>query len=760
MESLLERLQEELAERYVIERGLGQGGMATVYLAQDLKHGRAVAIKVLRPELATVLGTDRFLHEIHFAARLNHPHILTLHDSGEAAGLPYYVMPYVEGESLRGRLDRERQLPIDDALRITCEVADALDYAHHRDIVHRDIKPENILFQTGHAVVSDFGIARALNMADEGRMTGSGFAVGTPGYMSPEQSDRDGQLDGRSDLYSLACVLFEMLAGDPPFMGGSARAILARQLLEPLPRLRTFRDTVPEWLERAVGRALATAPADRFAGARELIAALTPSIPLTVAEPALSPRRTQATPVPEHSIAVLPFTNLSADPENAYFCDGMTEEILNALSAVPALRVASRTSSFAFKGTTEDIRAIGEKLRVRTVLEGSVRRADTKLRVTAQLINAADGFHLWSHTYDREMKDVFAVQDEIARAIVSALKISLGTEPGAALIEPHTDNLEAYALYLKARYMWRRKSAGALQKCVEYFEQAIALDPCYSLAFAGLADTYITLGYWDYLPPQQVFRQARVAAEAAVRTDESLAEAYTSRGCVRLLYDWDWMGAEQAFRRALELKDRYSTAHFWYACYLWSMGRTAESVDQASRAQALAPLSPVVNANLGWALYFARRHDEGIAQCRKALELDTHALMTYTVLGQIYAAASRFDEAISALQSAVSFSGGASFTKAALGFAYGKAGKEHEARQILHELQERATAAYVSPFCLSLVETGLGETDHALTSLERAYENHSHWLAYAKTWPMLDDLRSEPRFATLLGKVGLPISTR
>src|SRR5881394_214276 len=752
MQSLLDRLQDALAGRYTIERELGDGGMATVYLAEDLKHRRRVALKVISPELASALGTDRFLREIHFAARLTHPHILPLHDSGEADGLPYYVMPYVEGVSLRGRLIREPQLPIEEALGITREVADALNYAHHRDVVHRDIKPENILFQTGHAVVSDFGIARAISMADKGRVTGTGIAVGTPGYMSPEQAGGIDQLDGRSDLYSLGCVLFEMLAGDPLFTG-SVQAILARQVLEPLPHLRTFRDTVPEWLEQAVTRALANAPVDRFAGVAEFIAALSSPSPATIAEPAT--RRVEATPAPEHSIAVLPFVNLSADPENGYFCDGMTEEILNALSAVPSLRVASRTSSFAFKDAPQDIRAIGAKLRVRAVLEGSVRRADTKLRVTAQLINAADGFHLWSHAYDREMKDVFAVQDEIARAIVNALKVNLGSEPGVPLVEPHTDNLEAYALYLKARYLWRRKSAGAFKKGIEYFEQAIALDPCYALAYAGLADSYITLGYWNYLPPNDVFPRAKAAAESAVRIDDCLGEAHTSRACVCLLYDWDWAGAEQAFLRAIQLKDGYSTAHFWYACYLWAMGRTAESLDQATRAQALAPLSPVVNANLGWALYFARRNDEAIAQCGKALDLDTHALMTYTVLGQVYAAASRYDEAIRALQSAVKFSGEASFTVAALGYAYGKAGKQREARQILHDLQEPATG-YVSPFCVALAHVGLGEQDQALMWLDRAYDEHAHWLVYAKAWPFFDDLRSDARFTALLNKVGLP----
>jgi eukaryotic-like serine/threonine-protein kinase len=747
MGSLQDRLQAALPERYTIERELGRGGMATVYLAQDRKHRRSVAVKVLSPELAAALGPERFLHEIDTAAKLTHPHILPLHDSGEADGLLYYVMPYVEGESLRGRLVRERQLPFEDALRIACQVADALGYAHERDVVHRDIKPENILFQSGHAVVSDFGIARAIKVAGEGRVTGTGIALGTPGYMSPEQAQGIDQLDGRSDLYSLGCVLYEMLAGEPPFTGWSVQAILARQVLEPLPRLRTVRDTVPDWLEQVVARALAKAPADRFATAAEFVAGLTKPRTSTVAE---------AAPALEHSIAVLPFLNLSADPENGYFCDGMTEEILNALSAVPSLRVASRTSSFTFKHGTDDVRTIGEQLRVRTVLEGSVRRADIKLRVTAQLINVADGFHLWSHTYEREMKDVFAVQDQIARAIVHALKGKLEGEASVALVEPHTDNVEAYALYLKARYFWKKKSASALKNCLEYFEQAIALDPRYSLAHAGLADSYIMLAYHNYVPPKHVFPRARVAADAAVTFDDGLAEAHTARACVSLFYDWDWPAAERGFQRAIELKEGYPTAHFWYACCLWALGRTADGVEQASRAQALAPLSLVGNANLGWALYFARRHDEAITQCRKTLDLDTNYLMTYTVLGQAYVAASRYDEAIDALQSAVNFSGGVAFTNAALGYAYAKAGKAREAKQILESLQQRSNAEYVPPFCVALVHAGLSDEDETIAWLDRAYEERSHWLVYLKAWPIFDELRSDARFTALLGRVGLP----
>src|SRR5213083_2345635 len=572
MSGLLGRLQVALAERYTINRELGRGGMATVYLAEDLKHRRLVALKVLSPDLGAALGKDRFLREIDIAARLTHPHILPLHDSGEADGLLYYVMPYVEGQSLRGRLVRERQLPLEDALHITRQVADALDYAHSRDVVHRDIKPENILFQSGHAVVSDFGIARAIGVAGGGSVTGTGIAVGTPGYMSPEQTRGIAQLDGRSDLYSLGCVLYEMLAGDPPFTGWSPQAILARQMLEPVPRLRTVRETVPAWVEQAVARALARAPADRFATAAELVEAL--ATPRT-ATAATAPPDAAPQPVapPAGSIAVLPFVNLSADPENEYFSEGMTEEIINALTRVAALRVASRTASFAFKGAGQDIRVIGEKLQVRTLLEGSVRRAGEKLRITAQLINVADGYHLWSSTYERELRDVFAMQDEIARAIVGALRVKLVSHPVLTLVEPRTDNVEAYALYLKASYFWRRKSASGLKQCITYFEQALAADPAYSLAAAGLADSYTALGYYNYLPPKAAFPQAKAAADRALAIDSRLAEAHTARACVSLLYEWDWPGAERGFDRAIALAERYPTAHFWYTSYLWATGR-------------------------------------------------------------------------------------------------------------------------------------------------------------------------------------------
>jgi serine/threonine-protein kinase len=416
----LARLQAVLADRYTIERELGRGGMAIVFLADDIKHHRQVAIKVLTPELGAALGRERFLREIATAAGLNHPHILPLHDSGEADGFLYYVIPYVEGQSLRERLDRERQLQVDDALQIAREVADALNYAHSRNVLHRDIKPENILLSAGHALVTDFGIARAINASGSGQLTEVGTLVGTPAYMSPEQIDGSQYIDGRADIYSLGCVLFEMLVGEPPFKGSTLTAVIANRLGAPAPSPREVRESVPEAVDAAVRKAMATLPADRFSTAAQF------------AEELGSVRASEPAPatVPDRSIAVLPFKNQSSDPEAEYFSDGIAEEIINALTQLPGLQVAARTSSFAFKGKDADIATVGAKLKVATVLDGSVRKAGNRVRITAQLVNVSDGYYLWSERYDSELDDVFAIQDHIARAIAQRFEVMLASPVG------------------------------------------------------------------------------------------------------------------------------------------------------------------------------------------------------------------------------------------------------------------------------------------------------------------------------------------
>src|SRR5918994_680017 len=418
-----ERLRAAVADRYRIEEEIGHGGMAAVYLAKNLKPSLKVAIKVLAPTNASQSSEpQRFLREIRIAARLSHPQILPVHDSGECDGLLYFVMPYAGCETLRDRMQREGQLPIDAALRITRAVATALGYAHRNEVIHRDIKPENILLQEGEPVVSDFGVATAVFAAggDNVYLTDKGFAVGTPAYMSPEQATAERDLDGRSDLYSLACVLYEMLAGQPPFAGSNPRATMARHAIEPAPSIRSLRPTVPLAVDLALQRALAKAPEDRFATMAEFCEALVTPVP-SLPELVTADRR---------SIAVLPFVNSSADPDNEYFSDGMTDELITALSKVEGLQVASRTSVFALKNLREDVRTLGARLNVSTVLDGTVRKSGNRLRITVQLSSVADGRTLWSERYDREMSDVFAIQDEIAETIVQTLRSTLLGELG------------------------------------------------------------------------------------------------------------------------------------------------------------------------------------------------------------------------------------------------------------------------------------------------------------------------------------------
>ena len=491
------RLTKALGGRYRVEGELGSGGMATVYQARDQRHDRSVAIKVLHPEVAASVDSARFLAEIHTTAQLSHPNILPLFDSGSDDGTLYYVMPLVLGESLRARLEREGTLETSEALRITREVADALGYAHANGVIHRDIKPENILLQSGHALVTDFGIARAPGLTRSDRLTGAGLSVGTPAYMSPEQASADPHVDGRADQYSLACVLFEMLTGEPPFAGPSVDSILVRRFTRPPPRATSRRPDIARHLDGALFKAMARDPNERFASIERFIEALrTPTRPWSAI--------TGAT----ESVAVLPFANMSGDPENEFFGDGMAEEITNALAKVPGLRVAARTSSFMFKGKSHDLRAIGEQLNVNAVLEGSVRRVGNRVRITAQLVSVNDGYQLWSERYDRELTDIFMIQDEIATAIAGRLAAALRNIEAKSLVKASTSSIEAYELYLRARALMKHRGT-ALLTATEHLERAVALDPEFAQAFAYLGQALVLSGFWGVLPPNQIANARR-----------------------------------------------------------------------------------------------------------------------------------------------------------------------------------------------------------------------------------------------------------
>ena len=785
MTDTFERLKAALAERYAIERELGSGGMAMVYLAEDLKHHREVAVKVLRPELAAALGPERFLQEIKVTARLTHPHILPLHDSGEADGFLYYVMPYVEGESLRERLNRETQLPIDETLRITGQVAAALDYAHRHDVIHRDIKPENILLHEGEAIVADFGIALAVSVAGGERLTETGLSLGTPEYMSPEQATGSQELDQRSDIYSLACVVYEMVAGEPPHTGPTVQAIMAKVLTDTPQSLRVIRDPTPTAVDAAVTRALAKVPADRFQTAAEFAKALATApdtAPLRrwrqpskltaivlafvavtvvtglVTDWTFNPFRAQGSAAAArdgNSIAVLPFANLSGQEDDDYLSEGLADELIGALTKVEALRVASRTSSFSFQNSDMDVRDIARRLGVATVLEGSVRKSPTALRVTARLSDAATGYTLWSQTFIRQPQDIFTVQEEIAQAIVSALEIELAAGTGAPIVQRDVEDLNAYNLYLRGRYFWNKRTQQDLLTAVRHFEEAVARAPNYAQAHAGLADAYAVIGFYDYLPPADAFQNARAAAKKALELDASLAEPHATLGYVALYYDWNWSDSEREFRRAIALKPDYAIAHQWYANHLVTVGRFEAARAAARRARELETLSLIISAVQGWISYYAGDYERAIEELNGTLQLEPDFALAHLWTGQAYAELDKLDEAIEWIERAVDLSGGSDIIVAALAHAHARSGARDTVETLLGSLEAQSEDRYVPAFEIAKVYIALGDTPIALEWLQRAYDRRSHSMVFLKVDPQLAELRSNPQFKRLLTRVGL-----
>ncbi len=741
------RLSDALADRYRIERELGQGGMALVFLAQDLRHDRKVALKVLRPDLSAAVGVERFLREIKLAAGLTHPHILPVYDSGEAGGLLFYVMPNMEGRSLREWLQRERQLPLPDALTITRDVAAALDYAHRHGVVHRDIKPENILLHEGSAMVADFGIGKALS--GDGSLTQTGMVVGTPTYMSPEQASGETDVDGRSDLYSLACVLFEMLAGEPPFTGASPQAVIAKRFVSPIPRVRVTRD-VPEALDDAVTRALARTPVDRFPTAAQFLEALRQADGTATPPQATVVSRTAA--AAPKGIAVLPLANMSADPENEYFSDGMTEEIINALAKVPGMQVASRTSSFAFKGKEVDVRQIGDKLGVSSVLEGSVRKVGSRVRITAQLINVADGYHLWSETYDRQLEDVFAIQDEISRAIVDALKLRLGGDAGH-LVAP-AKNIEAYTLYLKGRFFSNKDTEPGTRKALDFFQQSLLQDPTYARSYAGIADCWTQLAD-DFVVPDDAYPRAKAAATRALQHDPDLVEAITSVGKVLCWYEWEFAQAERQLRRAVALNPNYAEAHWSLGSVLPTVGLVAEAVQEMRKALALDPLQPAYSRWLGRLLLFSGDYPAAIAQARKTIELDTSYAYSYLDIGSAYLELGDAETGLQWFQRGQGLEGSVRSYDALIVRALARLGRREEADEIMHRLEEESRQRYVRSEIMATGYAAVGDVDRAFACLERAFQVRSAGLIYLHVDPAYQPLRTDPRFGALVARIGL-----
>jgi eukaryotic-like serine/threonine-protein kinase len=777
-----------LADRYRVSEELGRGGMATVYRARDLKHDRDVALKVLMTELHSSTGAERFLREIGLTARLDHPHILPLLDSGESDGLLYYVMPLVEGESLRDRLKRETQLPVDEALHITREVASALSYAHSQGVIHRDIKPENIMLSGGHARVADFGIGRALSAtASSDTLTAVGLAVGTPTYMSPEQASGAVDVDARSDVYSLACVLYEMLAGQPPFTASTTAALLARKSLEPMPPLRVVRDSVPAGVEQALSKALARVPADRFASAREFVNALgvregsgltrtgrrPPArvmlllglvmlLAVAVASDAGGVRSRilgQFATDRIATLAVLPLENLSGDAQQDFLAAGMHEALITGLGKLGELeRVTARTSVLRYQKTEKTPRQIGQELGVDALIAGSVTRAGDRVRVTANLIRARTEEPIWSHDFERELRDVLTLQNEIVAAIAREVQIQLSPSEQAGLKRARQVDPEAYRLYLTGWLQMRTLTPEGFQNAERLFHEAIARDPDEALAYSGLADLYGLLELFRPGASRDDAERAKVAALKAIELDETLAQAHVALGDYLLGKEWDYKGAEASFQRALELNPNLADAHTSIALYQGIFGDQNLAIAEWKRAIELDPFSPLLAGWYAGAYWEFFRPDDAIREAQRALVLQPDFPVGLFVLGLSYADQGRFDEAIAIHQRALKLYPMQGFSWI-LAATYALAGRKADARKIMAQLEAGRSTEVAHPWFVAAAYSAMGDFDKAMDWLDKAYDERILFLCnLARDRAAGFDIRplhGNPRYEALLRKVNL-----
>jgi len=787
--SLEERLRTSLGSQYTIDRELGGGGMARVFLATETRLDRRVVVKILPPDTAAGVSVERFQREIMMAASLQNPHIVPVLAAGDADGLPYFTMPFVEGESLRAKLARGAPITPREELTILQDVASALAYAHERGIVHRDIKPDNVLLSGNSAMVTDFGVAKALSSSKPdlpaSSLTEAGSSLGTPAYMAPEQIAGD-DVDARADIYAWGVLAYELLTRAHPFADRkSAQALIAAHLTERPVNISKRRPDLPPAVSEIVMRSLEKDRGRRPASAEVLLGTLDSSpvrggvfsnrrVVIAVAGSAAAlllltsfvvAKRNRSgakaasgtTAGTINSIAVLPFSDLSPKKDQDYFAEGIAEELTTVLSKVEGLRVAARTSAFAFKGKEAQNVDIGQKLNVGAILEGTIRKAGDKLRVTAQLVDASSGYAIWSDRYDRKESDVFAVEDELAGSIANALRLKLSFAGAHNPTAARTRDVEAYNLYLQGRYFWNRRTAETAQKAIDFLEQSIRRDPSFTLAHSALAEAYIVLPAYANVDVAKALAKAKAEAERALAVDSTLAGAHAALGQYFVIGPHDEAAAGREYRRALSLDPDYATAHHWYGLFYYGVRGVADStVAELARAQSLDPLSLIINTQYGQSLYLARRFPEAIAQARRTIELDSTFVRGHRELAWSYLAARKFSEAEREFRETLRLVGDQPGREMA--YLYAVTGRKNEARALIDSVaaSERAGKEgrrygieYSAPVEIAWVYAALGNNAKAFEWLDRARAAHM-FLGFPRLDLRYDPLRTDPRFASLL----------